>query len=141
MRIGKDLGSDIDVLISEDEYAQRRFFRDTYARALRDHGRTYQRTRRDDCWFDLVAITGVIRQVHFAGLSIGPNKDGVYEFDVSKEDWQQAAHHARRLVLEEHMHLYTQGVIRKNWFTGMAEVTRLSRKSLIAQNFEYLRGE
>jgi len=34
MRIGEDLGSDIDVFIPEDEYAQRRFFRDTYARVF-----------------------------------------------------------------------------------------------------------
>jgi len=98
----------------------------------------YQRTRRDDCWFDYHRSYS---PGPFCPLSIGPNKDGVYDFDVNKVDWQQAAHHARRLVPGEHMHLYTQGVIRKKWSTGMAEVTGLSRKSLIAQNFEYLRGE
>ena len=111
----------------------------TYALVLRNYGQIYQQTHYDDYRPRLVAAAGVIRHASLVGLARGPDECGIYNLDMSRLDWQQAAFEAQRLAPGDRQR-YTADSLRKMCCQDLRTLGGIARQSLIAKNFELLRG-
>ena len=111
----------------------------TYALVLRNHGHVYQQTNYGDYRLHIVATAGVIRHASLVGLARGPDEYGIYNLDMSRLDWQQAAFEAQRLAPRDRQR-YTADSLREMWRQDLGTLGGIARQSLIAKNFEFLRG-
>jgi hypothetical protein len=111
----------------------------TYALVLQNYGQVYQQTHFVDYRPHLVVAAGVIRHASLVGLACGPDEYGIYNLDMSRIDWQQAAFEAQRLAPGDRQR-YTADSLRKMWRQGVKTLGGIARQSLIAKNFEFLRG-
>jgi hypothetical protein len=111
----------------------------TYALVLRNYGQVYQKTYYGDYRPHIVAAAGVVRHASLAGLARGPDEYGIYNLDMFRLDWQQAAFEAQRLAPRDRQH-YTADSLREMWRQGVRGLGGIARQSLVAKNFEFLRG-